>query len=588
MNTKSVIKNFLTNNISKVVSVVLLTFFTVIFKIMNPIFMKLIIDNSIKGPTFSENSTTVIIFTVLLGVSTVLSLIFDAIRQSENIKFGNSITTELRSSAFQVAMKSELYEISKISKDELSETIIDSTHVIGDVYISSKILKLSYNALFLFAMIIAMFAFNSLFAFITCLTLPLFYLSTKYLGKLKNKRTSIYTKSKESHEYLIKDHLEQLKTIKVRNGLNEETVRYNKVLKENKKNYIKEVYTDECNKTIVPTIFVSISWFILFLLTCVELYNSNDYTWLVSNLGSIVACVSLSPKVYSTFKVMLDIHYTEIAVEQGYEKLDKIFNTKIEFRSETIPSLEEVHSLKFNSVSFDYSNYGLDDKVNLDKIDFEIKKGEKLGIIGLPGSGKTTIADLITKIIRPKQGNVLINNCDINKLNTTYLRDIVTCVPQNYQLLNTSIEDNITYPLPLDEYKYNDSLNKCKLKDLIFSLPDRDSTNARKAKLSSSDIQKIAMANAFYKDSPIILLDDATSKLDPVTEDEIMNEFFKLKNKISIVISNRINSVAKCDKVLIISNGKVSEYGRVDELLANKNSAFARMTKDAHLQKKVV
>ena len=68
----------------------------------------------------------------------------------------------------------------------------------------------------------------------------------------------------------------------------------------------------------------------------------------------------------------------------------------------------------------------------------------------------------------------------------------------------------------------------------------------------------------------------------------LKNKDFKLKNKISIVISNRINSIAKCDKVLIISNGKVSEYGRVDELLANKNSAFAKMTKDAHLEKKVV
>ena len=114
MNTKSVIKNYLTNNISKVVSVVLLTLFTVIFKIMNPIFMKLIIDKSIKGPTFDENSTCVIIFTVLLGVSTVLSLVFDAIRQSENIKFGNAITSELRATSFQVAMKSELYEINKI------------------------------------------------------------------------------------------------------------------------------------------------------------------------------------------------------------------------------------------------------------------------------------------------------------------------------------------------------------------------------------------------------------------------------------------------------------------------------------------
>ena len=212
----------------------------------------------------------------------------------------------------------------------------------------------------------------------------------------------------------------------------------------------------------------------------------------------------------------------------------------------------------------------------------------KLGLIGLPGSGKTTIADLITKVIRPRQGNVLINNCDINKLNTYYLRDIVTYVPQNYELLDASIEENIIYPLSLDEYKYNDSLNKCKLKDLIFSLADHDETNARKANLTAADIQKISLANAFYKDSPIVILDDATSKLDTVTEEEIMSEFFKLKNKISIVISNRINNIVECDKVLIINNGKVSEYGKTEELLANKNSAFSRMVTDARLHKRVV
>ena len=182
----------------------------------------------------------------------------------------------------------------------------------------------------------------------------------------------------------------------------------------------------------------------------------------------------------------------------------------------------------------------------------------------------------------------LINNCDINKLNTYYLRDIVTYVPQNYELLDLSIEENIIYPLTLDEYKYNDALNKCKLKDLIFSLPNRDETKAREANLQASDVQKIALANAFYKDSPIMILDDSTSKLDSITEDNIMNEFYKLKNKISIVISNRITSVSKCDKILIINNGKVSEYGRVDELLANKHSSFAKMFSDTKPDKKVV
>ena len=83
-------------------------------------------------------------------------------------------------------------------------------------------------------------------------------------------------------------------------------------------------------------------------------------------------------------------------------------------------------------------------------------------------------------------------------------------------------------------------------------------------------------------------MDEATSKLDKVTEESIMNEFYKLKNKISIVITSRINNVIKCDKILLISNGKVVEYGKVEELLSRRNSVFAKMVSEANLDKKVV
>lgn len=593
MNTKSVVKNYLTNNVSNIASVVIFSLLSIVFKILNPVFMKLVIDysiipNEVDNVTEYGDATMVILFTVLMGASTVLSLIFDSIRQSKTIGFGNDMTSELRSLAYQTVIKSELYEINKISNDDLCDTIVNSTTIIGDKYVSNKLIKLCYNALYLVALLITMFVYNSTFAFISLISLPLFYFITKYLGKLSEKRLEVYRKTNDSHQYIIKDHTSQLKTIKTRNGIAKEEELYEKMLKENKKAFSKNVITQSASNSFVPTMFVSVLWFFLLLTTVIEFFTKDPITFFTSELGAFVACVAISPKMITTFKLMLDLYFTQIDVEAEINKLDKIYAIKSERRSENIPSLEEIHSLRFNSVSFDYAPYGVSDRVCLDKIEFEIKKGEKLGIIGLPGSGKTTIADLITKVIRPRQGNVLINNCDINKLNTYYLRDIVTYVPEDFKLIDASIEENVTYPSKLDEYKYNDALNKCKLKDLIFSLPQRDSTNARKANLSQSDIQKISLANAFYKESSIIILDEATSKLDPITENEIMDEFLKLKNKISIIISTRINSIVKCDKVMIISNGKVVEYGKVDDLLENKSSSFAKMIADAHLDKKVV
>ena len=110
-----------------------------------------------------------------------------------------------------------------------------------------------------------------------------------------------------------------------------------------------------------------------------------------------------------------------------------------------------------------------------------------------------------------------------------------------------------------------------------MNLPKRDQENALNINLSPADIERIGLANAFYKDSPIIILDEATNKLDNTSEKEILEEFFKLKNKMMIITSSRIATLTKCDKILILNDGKVVEFGKTNELLSNSRSAFSKM-----------
>ena len=588
MNSKMIIKNYLSNNPKKILSVILLSILSISFKIMIPVCMKVILDYSLLSNNSSDFGQYVILFSLILGASIICSIIFDSSRQFKLVQFGNGITSELRSKAFQTIMKAEYYELNKFSNDELANYIIDETDLIGNQYISNKLIRIFYHALYLITLIVTLFVFNISFGLIVLLSIPLFYLADKYIGKYYQKILKKSEDLKHEHQYIINDRLKQLKTIKTRNGITEETENYEKILVSNKKIYSKAINVDKTKQILLPTIFICFAFLFVIIDLAIKFYGSNDYSNYLNSIGSLLGCVLLIPIIFLEFKKVIDMYYTTIDFDRACEKLDEIYVLRAESRSENVPSLEEVHSLKFNSISFDYAGYGINGKISLDKIDFELKKGERLGIIGLPGSGRSTIADLITKVIRPRQGNVLINNCDINKVNTQYLREIVTYVSSDYELLDMTIEKNITYPSVLDEYKYNEALNKCKLKDLIFTLPDRDETNARKVELSESDIQKIALAHVFYKESPIIILDEATSKLDVVTEDNILNEFYKLKNKISIVISNRISNIMKCDKILIINNGKVSEYGKVEDLLENKASTLSKMVNDNLVNKKVV
>ncbi|HBP25786.1 MAG TPA: hypothetical protein DD618_02410 [Acholeplasmatales bacterium] len=188
--------------------------------------------------------------------------------------------------------------------------------------------------------------------------------------------------------------------------------------------------------------------------------------------------------------------------------------------------------------------------------------------------------DLVTKLIRPRDGVISINNCDLNKMNTFYLRDIITAVPQEISLMDDTIANNITYPMAFDEYKYNDALNRSGLKDILSTLENKDQTRIDKNSQFSNDFrQRIVLANAFYKDSKIFVLNEATSYLDVRSEEAIMKEFYKLKNKIAIVMSDKVYNILNCDKVLIISEGRVLEYGKVQDLLQNKDSEFNRMIK---------
>ncbi len=285
------------------------------------------------------------------------------------------------------------------------------------------------------------------------------------------------------------------------------------------------------------------------------------------------------PQIFSSFEKLIDYKIHPDNIYGFAEELDEIYSLRPENRADTVQQLDEIYSLKFKDVSFDY---GINTKFNLDGIDFEIKKGERLGILGMANSGKTTISDLLTKIIRPKSGSILLNNCDLNKINSYYLRELITVVTQSNQIINDTIEHNITYPLPFDEYKYNDALNKTGLKSIIANLDKKDQTfiSSNSKVLTESEKQIVSIANAFYKDSKIFIIDEATSKLDLKTELDIINEFYKLKNKIMIVMSNRIANLIKCDKIIVLNNGRIVEYGKTSELLSDQKSALYRMTKD--------
>ena len=592
MKSKDIIKNYCSNNPKVIVKIVVLLFSSIVLMIGIPILLKFIIEmftniiynkaminslNTVADAARIEELTsanhsymvTSIILVISLGLDVVLSFFVNTMKENSCSKFGSDITENLRSEAYNSILKGEYYEIEALNTKDVTDILIESTDTIGNKYIGSHFLDLIYYATTFVATLVLLFCFNVTAGLVVMFTVPAIYVSSLYIGKFISKQNTKYDELVDRRDGEIANNINNLKEIKIRNGMEKEAKEYIEMSSKIRKNLDTRFTLNAINDKYLIVLFSDILLITLVSTFIFGVYHTENYS-----LSLAIAAIMTSPIVYNQFNNLLRTYFIKLRVSDSYKKLDTILDLRPEARNESLTSLsDEIHTLTFNNVSFEYN---LSQK-GVDKVSFELQKGEKLGILGYQHSGKTTLVDLITKIIRPRFGNILINNCDINKLSTAYLREIVAYVPQNYKIFDGTIEENITYPHDIDEYKYNDALNKCKLKTLLMNLPKRDQENALNINLSPADIERIGLANAFYKDSPIIILDEATNKLDNTSEKEILEEFFKLKNKMMIITSSRIATLTKCDKILILNDGKVVEFGKTTDLLSNSRSAFSKM-----------
>lgn len=568
MNVKNEIKKLMSNNWRLVVSIVILFIFTLTIKIVSPLIIKHIIDNIVLNINGSTKSL-LIWFLTLFGL-TFICYILDSQRFSKVSILGNSITSCLSSKSYSIILHSELNEIKKLDKDSMINKLSKVASNIGDNYFGQNVFNFFYESLLLFGLFIVELTISPFFGLLMLFFIPLFYILTKYIDRGLEKRNQKVLKVCDEQIKMLNESLEQIKTIKLKNGIDLEEAKYANLISRLEFEYRRKKNLESRRMILLPELFVSLCIIGIILIGSVVLLKDNTKL----SLGGILASTILVPIMYRRFRILVKMKILPRNIKEDVVVINEILTMKPENRIDTVTELEEIYSLKFKDVSFDY---GINSKFSLDDINFEVKRGEKLGILGLANSGKTTIVDLATKIIRPKQGSILINNCDINKVNTYYLRELITTAPQNVKLFNDTIEKNIIYPLEFDEYKYNDALNKCHLKPLLSTLDKKDQTFVNDERLSNTDCQKIALANAFYKDSKIFLLDETINKVEPSVEIELMDEINKLKNKIIILVSNRIHNLMKCDKILIINNGKVIEYGKTNELLTDSKSTFARM-----------
>lgn len=234
------------------------------------------------------------------------------------------------------------------------------------------------------------------------------------------------------------------------------------------------------------------------------------------------------------------------------------------------------------NVSFRYTDDGED---VLSNINLELNVGEHLAVVGLNGAGKTTLVKLICGLIEPTQGRVLYDGVDIREYNRNQYYRLFGAVFQDYSILPVAIEEIVaeTVSDELDKTRVMECLKQAGLWDKISSLEHGTETKYDKAfwddgiSFSGGEIQKLLLARALYKQSPVIILDEPTAALDPIAENRLYEKYNEImKNRTTVFISHRLASTRFCSRILLIDGGKILEEGTHEQLL-QKNGMYSTL-----------
>ena len=238
------------------------------------------------------------------------------------------------------------------------------------------------------------------------------------------------------------------------------------------------------------------------------------------------------------------------------------------------------YDLEFRDVSFRYPNQ---EQWSLRHVSCVLPKGRKLAIVGPNGAGKTTFIKLLCRLYDPTEGEILLNGIDIRKYDYGEYLSLLSVVFQDFKLFSMKLGENVAASVNYDPQRVWECLEKAGMRERVEDMPEKLETGLYQQKedgveLSGGEGQKLAIARALYKDAPVVILDEPTAALDPISEYEIYNRFGQMvEGKTSVYISHRMSSCRFCDLVYIFDGGSIAQTGTHEELLARKEGLYARL-----------
>lgn len=539
---------------------------TNIFAIYPAEFVRNALDSLIEKLSNQENkkiSLVLIKYGGLIVLFAILKGIFLYMTRQTIIVMSRKIEFDLKNEVFDHYQKLSIgfYKINKTG-DLMNRITEDITKV--RMYLGPAIMY-SINLSILFSLVIyKMFAVSKILSIFVLFPLPLLAISVYFVSNRINKKSERVQAQLSTVTSISQESFSGIRIIK--SFTNEENTL--KVFFNSCKEYTKrQIELIKIEAMFIPLIItlIGISTVLTIYIGGLEVFKGNITT---GNIAEFIIYVNMLAWPVASIGWVTSLIQRASASQ---ERINEFLNLEPRIRNFNNAQTLISGDISFKEISLTYR----DTKIKaLDKISFDIKEGSTLGIFGKTGSGKSTIANLICRILDLDSGNISFGHIPIKKLNLNNLRSSIGYIPQDGYLFSGTIKENIAFSKDvIDENQIILSAKKADILDEINKFQDGFNTivGERGVQLSGGQRQRLAIARAFYKNPDIYIFDDCLSAVDANKEKEILKNLQnETKNKTTIIISHRISTFQNADKIIVLNSGVLVDSGNHEELISRE------------------
>lgn len=549
-------------------SIIIITIFSILSSIMTilaPIYIGKTIDSTI--PFIKENLITEIIKLLLIYVVLFIS---NLLLNKALIKFATKTSKTLRADLFEKTNKLTLKYLDKNPYgDTLNRFTVDVENVSNGLI--QSVSKITMGIITVIISIIIMIKINKVMTVILICIAPIMYIISRFVGRNTTKLFSKRAEKISDINGYTEEALTGFKTIK---NFNSEQYFENNF--KNKNESLKNVgiksqfYSSLTNPS---TRFVSNLAYIVVAISGIMIIKSTaDAHFSIGNLTTFLVYTNVFTRPFNEITSIISEIQTAIA---SAKRIFDYLNEKEEPQNSEIVPLDKIEGrVEFKNVYFSYVN----NKKFIEKFNLIANPKQNIAIVGKTGAGKTTIVNLLMRFYEINSGEITIDGVNIQNISKEFLRKNIGIVLQDTKLFTGTIKENISYgSLNATDEEIKQAAKMAYAHEFIERLPEGYNTYIKNQNmLSPGEIQLINIARVMLTKPPILILDEATSNIDIVTENKISNAFNKLiKNSTSFIIAHRLSTIKNADKIIFIENGNIIEEGTHEQLLAKKGKYYS-------------